>query len=440
MKLINSFTVELSKAHAVLPHIPKINSTVKELISFINKGVTWDYEDKYQPSYNVSPGKYQPVIIYDQQENITKLVSMHWGLIPSFINNVSKNQQQQVNHKPNNARAESIDKNPMFSRLLLNNRCVIVSQGFFEWKHYDNKEKQPYFIKHQQQQQQDIKKDHEEVKLECKIKIEPNEENVDMSIDESYNNIIINNNNSNNTSYKTEVKDEKNTSPSSPLPASTTPNQTFDQLYRKEYDVMFFGGVYDKVIDPYTKEVQYSYSIITLPSSGSNMSWLHHRIPLILDPSHLFSWLTNSNSGVGGGSSSSSSSKQQSISDAIKLIKLYQQPLEIYPVTKLVGKSSYDTPQNIVKLDNFKAQPDIRSFFKKKDVHDRDDDGDDDDVVKGEYDDKHRTIKSEGDRKGVVTSSTLSSPSTSPTKIKVKKELPKTGILRYFKPNTTTTT
>ncbi len=44
-----------------------------------------------------------------------------------------------------NARGETVDEKPAFKRLLARRRCLIVADGFYEWKHVDDK-KMPYRI------------------------------------------------------------------------------------------------------------------------------------------------------------------------------------------------------------------------------------------------------------------------------------------------------
>jgi len=95
----------------------------------------WIDQAKYNPSYNVAPGKFQAILIYENNEY--HLISAKWGLISSVSPCGSK--------KPINARCETITSLSMFKRLIANKRCVIISEGFFEWLKKD-KLNQPYFI------------------------------------------------------------------------------------------------------------------------------------------------------------------------------------------------------------------------------------------------------------------------------------------------------
>jgi putative SOS response-associated peptidase YedK len=45
-----------------------------------------------------------------------------------------------------NARSESVTEKPVFSRLLQRQRCVVLLDGFYEWKADAGGKKQPYYV------------------------------------------------------------------------------------------------------------------------------------------------------------------------------------------------------------------------------------------------------------------------------------------------------
>ena len=90
----------------------------------------------YQPSYNIAPTNFSPVII-NKGKKSTKM--MKWGLIPSW----SKNEH--IGQKMINARIETILEKPSFSNLTHNQRCVVLTDGYYEWNKQNN---QPYYITH----------------------------------------------------------------------------------------------------------------------------------------------------------------------------------------------------------------------------------------------------------------------------------------------------
>ena len=89
------------------------------------------------PSYNISPTQYSPVIVQNSKKRIIK--NMHWGLIPSW----SKDKKFSSNLI--NARLETIKEKPSFKNLVNTNRCIVVANGYYEWTQTDNG-KQPFFI------------------------------------------------------------------------------------------------------------------------------------------------------------------------------------------------------------------------------------------------------------------------------------------------------
>tara|TARA_B100000427_G_scaffold316107_1_gene310852 strand:+ start:490 stop:1185 length:696 start_codon:yes stop_codon:yes gene_type:complete len=95
----------------------------------------WEAHD-YKPSYNVAPTDFSPIII---QENKKIVKMMKWGLIPTWSNN-SRNGSKMIN-----ARLETILKKPSFSNLVHKNRCIVLSDGYYEWSKQDN---QAYYITH----------------------------------------------------------------------------------------------------------------------------------------------------------------------------------------------------------------------------------------------------------------------------------------------------
>lgn len=67
---------------------------------------------------------------------------MKWGLVPSYT---------KADATPNyfmmfNARSETLAERPAFRRLIHAKRCIVLLNGFYEWKKVDKREKQPYYL------------------------------------------------------------------------------------------------------------------------------------------------------------------------------------------------------------------------------------------------------------------------------------------------------
>ena len=97
---------------------------------------------EFVPSYNIAPSQNIPVILNDGSNNVRLI---RWGLVPSWAKDLS------IGYKMINARAETITEKPTFKRLIKGRRCLIFTEGFYEWKKEGNA-KRPYFIRMKDQQ------------------------------------------------------------------------------------------------------------------------------------------------------------------------------------------------------------------------------------------------------------------------------------------------
>ena len=77
------------------------------------------------PRYNIAPT--QDVIAVMNNGSL-HLDMLRWGLIPSWAKDES------IGSKMINARAETLAEKPSFKRLLRSKRCLVVADGFYEWK------------------------------------------------------------------------------------------------------------------------------------------------------------------------------------------------------------------------------------------------------------------------------------------------------------------
>jgi len=90
-----------------------------------------------RPSYNVAPTQSVPIVIRPDEAN--RLVMARWGLIPRWAKDMK------IGNKMINARAETLHEKPSFRNLLKTHRCLVVADGFYEWKHEGGR-KLPLFI------------------------------------------------------------------------------------------------------------------------------------------------------------------------------------------------------------------------------------------------------------------------------------------------------
>uniref|UniRef100_A0A665UW31 Abasic site processing protein HMCES n=1 Tax=Echeneis naucrates TaxID=173247 RepID=A0A665UW31_ECHNA len=107
------------------------------------------HADKYQPSYNKSPQSMGPVLLsqrhFDQDAPVDKcvLANMRWGLVPAWF---KESDPSKMHYSTSNCRSENIlEKKSYKYALTKGQRCVVVADGFYEWKRQE-KNKQPFFI------------------------------------------------------------------------------------------------------------------------------------------------------------------------------------------------------------------------------------------------------------------------------------------------------
>ena len=90
-----------------------------------------------KPRYNIAPTQLIWCVVNQNQDAIATELS--WGLIPSWEKDTAKARRHF------NARSETAAEKPSFRSAFKNRRCVILADGFYEWK-TQGKSKQPFHI------------------------------------------------------------------------------------------------------------------------------------------------------------------------------------------------------------------------------------------------------------------------------------------------------
>jgi putative SOS response-associated peptidase YedK len=90
----------------------------------------------FPPRYNIAPTDQIPIVRVDPRDGKREVVMARWGLIPFWMKEKPK-----VPHI--NARAETVEKQPLFREAFAKRRCLIPATGFFEWEKREDG-KQPY--------------------------------------------------------------------------------------------------------------------------------------------------------------------------------------------------------------------------------------------------------------------------------------------------------
>ena len=79
----------------------------------------------FTPSYNIAPSQQVLAVINDGTNRASYL---RWGLVPSWAKTPT------IGHRMINARVETAAAKPSFRQALQRRRCLILADGFFEWR------------------------------------------------------------------------------------------------------------------------------------------------------------------------------------------------------------------------------------------------------------------------------------------------------------------
>ena len=200
----------------------------------------WQDSELYSPSFNIAPSQSSPIMIDHMGRRVKP---MKWGLIPNWSKDPS------MGSKLINARSETLLEKPSFQNLVPGKRCVVITDGYFEWQKTSSKSI-PFYIRH---------------------------------------------------------PDNK---------------------------LLPMAGLWD-IWKNASDESIYSYTVITT-KPAPEIEYIHHRMPVILNPEHINPWLQIHNT---------------SIPNAMALLKPYTDPLKAYPVSTLVNSPRNNRKECILPLE-----------------------------------------------------------------------------------------
>ena len=106
-------------------------------------GATFKESNSFEPIYHAS-GFSTPFIPVISNENVNVIECYQWGLIPFWIKD--EKAASNIRFRTLNARAETIFDKPSFKHSIIKNRCLVLVDGFYEWREVKGK-KFPYHIK-----------------------------------------------------------------------------------------------------------------------------------------------------------------------------------------------------------------------------------------------------------------------------------------------------
>lgn len=95
--------------------------------------------DGWAARYNIAPTQQVLVVRESTGHGTRELVPLHWGLIPRWADDPA------IGGRMINARSETLAEKPAFREAFRKRRCLVVADGFYEWRQ-GAKPKQPYYI------------------------------------------------------------------------------------------------------------------------------------------------------------------------------------------------------------------------------------------------------------------------------------------------------
>jgi putative SOS response-associated peptidase YedK len=111
-------------------------------------GIAWDKRRKEisRPMQDGFDYEEWPIIRNSYTTGGQKLEMAHWEFIPFWINDAGELEKAREKTTTLNARGETLLSSRMFRHAALNRRCLLLSSGFYEWRHYRG-QAYPYFVR-----------------------------------------------------------------------------------------------------------------------------------------------------------------------------------------------------------------------------------------------------------------------------------------------------
>lgn len=92
------------------------------------------------PRYNIAPTQPVATILQTKDDANRQFKMLRWGLIPSWAKDAK------MGSRLINARAETVSEKPSFRSAFKQRRCLVLTDGFYEWQQQE-KNKQPFYFR-----------------------------------------------------------------------------------------------------------------------------------------------------------------------------------------------------------------------------------------------------------------------------------------------------
>jgi putative SOS response-associated peptidase YedK len=94
--------------------------------------------DEFGARYNIAPSQN---VLTVRKKDAREVAFCKWGLVPYWAKDPA------IGNKMINAKAETLAEKPSFKYALSKRRCLIIADGFYEWKKQGKSPSQPLYIR-----------------------------------------------------------------------------------------------------------------------------------------------------------------------------------------------------------------------------------------------------------------------------------------------------
>ena len=109
---------------------------------FLSEFSVLEKRPRLEPRYNIAPDQLVPVVRIVLPERAPRVDMLAWGLVPEWV----RDRESRSAAGLINARIESVATKPSFAKAFRSRRCVVLADGFYEWKKTE-KRKLPYLVR-----------------------------------------------------------------------------------------------------------------------------------------------------------------------------------------------------------------------------------------------------------------------------------------------------
>lgn len=314
-----------------------------ERCSRVAGGARVRHVSRLRPRYNLGPQGYVPVVtggpVCADRSAATdndgkplaaapaprEVQAMRWGLVPSFAKRQEDYDVFKGGSSTFNARVESVESSGLWRRLVDSRRCVVLFDGFYEWKAV-GKGKVPMFIRNP-----DSYQGHTIAPAEG-ASCAPQEQGASEPV----------------------------------LPVQATPTSQAGAVGGPSHAPLMMAGLYDTwrsgkeataSAEGDDEGMLESVTILTMESDGTPIAAIHDRTPVFLTPETAATWLDRS------------ASFAKVIRPVLHSAQVHAKQLLIYEVSPLVSNVKNESPDCILSKKEYDARQFSRGlgkFFTKK--------------------------------------------------------------------------